>query len=156
MTWMKPLIMDRIMHKQIQVFLIVFSLLILAIAGQSLADDFEFNKMDASFKNFVRCELTRTGAENHFNGKPFEITMINMFDIQEETGLKIVTGAVKCFVETQTQTLFIAVGLKSVVGKVQPAYYLVRDKDFSILATQLIQYPYKERCPWAQYWIDLD
>ncbi len=155
---MMPKTMPQIMHKPIQtcVFFLMFCLLIVLTASPSKAGDFEFNKMNASFKNFVRCELTRTNAQNHFGGKAFEITMIDFFDIQEESGLKIVTGAVKCFVQTKTQTLFVAVGLKQVLGKIQPAYYLVRDKDFSILATELIRYPYKERCPWSQYWIDLD
>ncbi|MCP4021959.1 MAG: hypothetical protein GY729_08965 [Desulfobacteraceae bacterium] len=109
-----------------------------------------------SFKNFIKCELTRTGATNHFNGKPFTITMIDLFDIQTESGLKIVTGAVKCFVINKHITLFAAVGIKQIMDKDEVNYYVIRKKDFSILATELLKYPYKERCPWTQYWIDID
>lgn len=121
-----------------------------------LADDYEFNKMEKSFKNFLTCELTRTNAVNHFKGKPFTITMIDLFDIQEESGLTIVTGAVNCFVENKQEFLYVAVGTKKILGKMQVVYLTFRKQDFSILATELIRYPYKERCPWSQYWIDLD
>jgi len=120
------------------------------------ADEFEFNKMSASFKNFVTCELTRTDATNHFEGKSFKITMVDLFDVQNESDLKIITGAVECFVEKKYITLYVAVGLKTTLGKEQVAYYIIRNKDFSILGTELIRYPYKERCGWTQYWIDLD
>ena len=127
----------------------------LSASGAS-ADDFEFSRMDNSFKNFIRCELTRTSAPNPFKGKPFEITMIDLFDIQEESDLKIITGAVQCFVENRHRILYAAVGLKKVLGKQQVVCLTIRHKDFSILATELLRYPYKERCQWSEYWIDLD
>ncbi|NOX34060.1 MAG: hypothetical protein GXP56_10040 [Deltaproteobacteria bacterium] len=120
------------------------------------ADDFDFNRMEMSFKNFIKCELTRTDAFNHFNGKPFKITMVDLFDIQNESDIKILTGAVECFVVDKNETLYAAVGLKSIMGKEQIAYYTIRKKDFSILATELFKFPYKERCKWSQYWIDID
>lgn len=120
------------------------------------ADEFEFNKIQMSFKNFVRCELTRTQAVNHFKGKPFQITMIDLFDIQTEADMKIVTGAVQCFVVDKHITLYAAVGLKKIMDVEQVLYYTIRDKDFAILASELIRYPYKERCKWSQYWIDID
>jgi len=122
----------------------------------SVAGEFEFNKLAMSFKNFVTCELTRTDATDHFKGKPFKITMIDLFDIQNESDLKIITGAIECFVVDKHLTLYTAVGLKSIMGKEQVVYYMIRDEDFSILSTQLIKFPYKERCKWSQYWIDVD
>lgn len=121
-----------------------------------MADDVDFIKMEMSFKNFMRCELTRTDADNHFKGKAFSITMIDLFDIQLESDMKIITGAVECFVEDKHVTLYAAVGLKDILEKEQVLYYVIRKKDFSILATELIKFPYKERCKWTQYWIDLD
>ncbi|THB76510.1 MAG: hypothetical protein D3926_17465 [Desulfobacteraceae bacterium] len=120
------------------------------------ADEYDFNRAKMSFENFIRCELTRTDADDHFNGRAFEITMINFYDIQAESDIKIVTGAVECFVEKKHHTLFVALGLKRVLGKEKVSYYVIRTKDFRILATELIQHPYKERCPWSEYWIDLD
>ena len=128
----------------------------LLIPFQSLADDYEYYQMESRFKNFITCELTRTQAQNHFKGKDFKITMIDLFDIQNESDLKIITGAVQCFVQTRHKTLYVAVGLKQILGKYQVVYYTVRHKDFSILATELIKYPYKERCQWSQYWVDTD
>ena len=121
-----------------------------------IADDFEFNQLEMSFKNFMKCELTRTGATHHFAGKPFKITMIDLFDIQNESDLKIITGAVECFVVDKHLTLYAAVGVKTILGSEQVVYYTIRNKDFAILATELIKFPYKERCKWSQYWIDID
>ncbi len=121
-----------------------------------LADEFEFNQVESSFKNFINCELTRTDAVNHFDGKPFTITMIDLFDVQEESDMKIITGAVECFVEKKNKTLYAAVGLKKILGKQQVVYYTIRHSDFSILATELYKYPYKERCKWSPYWINID
>jgi hypothetical protein len=120
------------------------------------ADEFELAQLEMSFKNFIKCELTRTQAFNHFNGKDFKITMIDFFDVQMEAGLDIVTGAVQCYVVDKHITLYAAVGLKSIKDIKQVLYYTIRDKDFSILSTELIKYPYKERCKWSQYWIDID
>ena len=130
--------------------------LVVLTAASGFADDFEFNQMNNSFKNFMRCELTRTSAPNPFKGKPFEITMIDLFDIAQESDLKIVTGAVQCFVEDRHRILYAAVGLKKVLGKEQVVCLTIRHQDFSILATELLRYPYKERCQWAEFWIDLD
>ncbi len=134
-------------------FLFIFSEF---LPWNSYADDTEFNKEEISFKNFITCELTRTDATNHFNGKFFKITMIDLFDIQIESDIKIATGAVECFVGDKYLTLYAAVGLTKNFGKEQLSYYTIRDKDFSILATELIKFPYKERCKWSQYWVDID
>lgn len=132
---------------------VFFSLL---SASFLMADEIEYNRMEMSFKNFMTCELTRTNAVDHFNGKTFKITMIDVFDIHSESDVTIITGAIDCFVGDTHQTLYAAVGLKSILGKEQVVYYTIRKKDFAILATELFKYPYKERCPWTQYWIDLD
>ena len=116
----------------------------------------EFVDLEMSFKNFIKCELTRTQAISHFNDKPFKITMIDLFNIQNESDIEIITGAVQCFVVDKHTTLFAAVGLKTIKNKKQVLYYTIRKKDFSILATELFKYPYKERCKWSQYWIPTD
>ena len=144
------------MHKfrvNLFLFILVFNLLFFSSLH---ADEFELAQLEMSFKNFIKCELTRTQAFNHFNGKDFKITMIDFFDVQMESGLEIVTGAVQCFVVDKHITLYAAVGLKSIKDIKQILYYIIRDKDFSILSTELIKYPYKERCKWSQYWIDID
>ncbi len=138
------------------ILLILLVLCIPFFPANSFADDFEFNKLEMSFKNFMKCELTRTDATDHFNGKPFEITMVDLFDVQRESDLKIVTGAIECFVVDRHITLYAAVGLESILGKEQVLYYTIREKDFTILGTELVRFPYKERCKWAQYWIDID
>jgi len=140
--------------KKISILSVIF---IIAFQSNFLAaDEYEFNKLAMSFKNFMICELTRTDATDHFKGKAFKITMIDLFDIQNESDLKIITGAIECFVVDKPLTLYAAVGLKTIIGKEQVVYYSIREKDFSILSTQLIKFPYKERCQWSQYWIDLD
>ncbi len=108
------------------------------------------------FTNFVRCELTRTGAVSHFNGKPFEITMINLFDAVHEGNLLIVTGAVDCFVGNKHQTLYAAVGVRTLLDREKVSFFVVKRQDFTTLATELMKYPYKDRCDWTQYWIDID
>ncbi len=118
------------------------------------ADEADFRKEEMSFKNFITCELTRTDAFDHFGGKLFNITMIDLFDVWMESDIKMVTGAVQCFVENRYQTLYAAVGLVRTLGREQVAYYTIRQQDFSILATELMRYPYKERCDWLEYWID--
>ncbi len=121
-----------------------------------LAVEEEYNRYEASFKNFLTCELTRTDAVNHFKGKDFTITMISLHGISQESGMKILTGAVQCFVGDEYKTLYTAVGVQPLADKEVVSYYTIRSQDFSILATELIRFPYKERCPWSQYWIDLD
>lgn len=145
---LKP--MQKVILLSLLFFISIFSY------SYTAADDFEFNRVEMSFKNFITCELTRTDATNHFQGKPFRITMIDLFDIQNESDLKIITGAVECFVVDKHITLYAAVGVKTILGKAQVAYYTIRNKDFSILSTQLLKFPYKERCSWSQYWIDQD
>lgn len=120
------------------------------------AETLDYERTRMSFVNFVRCELTRTNAKNHFNGKPFEITMINLFDVIQEGELLILTGAVDCFVEKKHEILYVAVGVKTLMANEKVSYFVVRKEDFSILATELMKYPYKERCGWSQYWIDVD
>ena len=122
----------------------------------ALGMDAAFYKYEAAFKNFITCELTRTDAVNHFKGKSFSITMINLHNIQPESGIAILTGAVQCAVDGGYKTLYPAVGVRKLAGKDVVSYYMIRHKDFKILATELIRYPYKERCPWTRYWIDLD
>jgi len=144
------------MHKfRVNLFLYILALNLFFFSSLH-ADEFELAQLEMSFKNFIKCELTRTQAFNHFNGKEFKIKMIDFFDVQMESGLEIVTGAVQCFVVDKHITLYVAVGLKSIKDINQVLYYTIRDKDFSILSTELIKYPYKERCKWSQYWIDID
>lgn len=127
-----------------------------AFPKPSFGDEKAFNKEEMSFKNFITCELTRTNAINHFKGKKFKITMIDLFDIQFESDIKIVTGAIECFVDDKYLTLYTAVGVTKLLETEQVSYYTIRDKDFPILASELIRYPYKDRCKWSQYWIDVD
>lgn len=146
------------MSKFMKKIKIICLLLLFVFCGPNslIADGFEFSRIEMSFKNFIRCELTRTGATNHFKGKSFKITMIDLFDIQNESDLKIISGAVKCFVDDKYVTLYAVVGLKTIMGTEQIVYYTIRNKDFSILATELFKHPYKERCKWSQYWIDIN
>ena len=144
----------------LKTILIIFTTFILStqmpFVQDALAGDAEFNETKACFENFIRCELTRTSAENHFNGKAFTISMVNFFDIQKEGDLIITTGAVECWVSEKYINLFVAVGYKEIFEKKKVSYLVVRKKDFSIIATELMNYPYKERCDWSQYWIDID
>ena len=130
----------------------VWSLLVLSV----WAGDYEFAGYEARFRNFVTCELTRTEAVSYFKEKPFKITMIDLFDVKNEGDLTIVTGAIRCSVKDSFHVLYAALGVEELSGKEQVVYFTIRDKDFSILATELMKFPYKERCPWSRYWIDLD
>ena len=134
----------------------LFLLLTCLLPASLRADTNEFTRYEMSFKNFLTCELTRTGAMDHFKGKTFKITMIDLFSLQRESDMVIITGAVRCVVEDRFQVLYAAVGVESIMDKEQVTYYTVRKDDFSILATELMQFPYKERCPWSRYWVDLD
>jgi len=140
----------------------MFLVSLLIIGGIAFSDnngfssEADYETIKKSFHNFLRCELTRTDAEDHFKGKRFEINMINLYDVKQEGDLFIATGAVKCWVETEYVTLYAAVGVKEILGHDKVSYFLIRAKDFSILATELAKYPYKERCPWSRYWIDTD
>ncbi|WDP93416.1 MAG: hypothetical protein HUN04_26335 [Desulfobacter sp.] len=128
----------------------------LACTGPVKAEDNEYDKYAAGFKNFITCELTRTDAADHFKGKPFTITMVSLHDIRPESGMKILCGAVQCFVDGGYRTLYVAVGVEPVAGREKVSYYTIRKKTFSILASELFRFPYMERCPWTRYWIDLD
>ena len=114
----------------------------------------DYYELEAGFKNFIQCELTRTDAENHFKGKTFSVTMVNLFNVTREQDITILTGTAKCDVQGQYQTLYVALGVRELKGKKVVSYYTIRNKDFRILATELIRYPYKERCPWARYWLN--
>ena len=136
---------------------IAFTLLIQIIQNKNIfASDAEFNERKACFENFIRCELTRTSAKNYFEGKPFTISMVNFFDIKKEGDILIFTGAVECWVSEEHLKLFVAVGIKEIFEKKKVSYLIIRKKNFSILATELMNYPYKERCDWSQYWVDID
>ncbi len=136
--------------------LIFISCFIILFSNSLFAGEFEYSILEKQFENFVRCELTRTNAVDHFKGNPFKITMIDLFDIQSESDLKIVTGAVQCVVGKTSKMLYLAVGVKKILEKEQVVYYTIRKNDFSILATELIKFPYKERCKWSEYWVDID
>jgi hypothetical protein len=138
-----------------QIYLIWVGLFLI-LPTSLLARGNEFSKYEMSFKNFLTCELTRTGAINHFKGKSFKITMIDLFEIQRESDMVIITGAVRCAIEDHYQILYVALGVETILEKEQVTYYTVRPKDFSILATELLRFPYKERCPWSRYWVDID
>ncbi len=123
---------------------------------KAFAGEAEFNEAKACFENFIRCELTRTSAKNYFDGKAFTISMVDFFDIVKEGDLIITTGAVECWVSEKHINLYVAVGYKEIFEKKKVSYLVVRKKDFSIIATELMNYPYKERCDWSQYWVDID
>ncbi len=129
---------------------------LLVLPTSLLSETNDFSRYEKSFKNFLTCELTRTGATDHFKGNTFKITMIDLFDIQREGDMIIITGAVRCAIDDRFQILYAALGVESILEKEQVTYYTVRKNDFSILATELIKFPYKERCPWSPYWVDTD
>lgn len=135
---------------------IIFVLFVLGAVSAGSAAEQEYRGATLRFENFIRCELTRTGADDYFKGKPFEINMINLFDVKREGDITIFTGAFKCWVENGYRTRYVAVGVEELYGKKKVSYFVIRKKDFSILATELMDFPYKERCPWTRYWIDTD
>ncbi len=135
-------------------YLLIVILTAITLCIPVCADEFEFHQLEMSFKNFLRCELTRTDGPDYFNGQPFTITMIDLFAVHEESDMKIVTGAVKCFVKNRYITLYAAVGVENILGKDKVSYFVIRHKDFTILATELFKYPYKDRCEWGPYRID--
>jgi len=135
---------------------LVLGLGLLVLSGQAYAADNEYSPYAAGFKNFLTCELTRTDAVDHFKGKAFTITMINANDVRRESGITIITGAVQCFVQNKYTTLHAAVGVEKIAGKEKISYYTIRKQNFFILASELMRFQYKERCPWTRYWVDLD
>jgi hypothetical protein len=144
------------MMKTVLTYFVASVVLVLFSFGVSFSEESDYERTRMSFSNFVRCELTRTNAINYFNGKSFEITMVNMYDAKKEGDILIVTGAIDCFVEKKHVLLYTAVGVKTLISHEKISYFVVRKHDFSILATELMHYPYKERCAWSQYWIDID
>ena len=134
-------------------FILVLSIF---IATGLPAGEYEYRVVEKQFQNFITCEMTRTDAVNHFKGKPFQITMIDLYSVQRESGVLICTGAVQCAVDESYQTLYAAVGIREIFGTEQVVYYTIRKKDFRILLTELARSPYKERCPWSEFWIDTD
>jgi hypothetical protein len=144
------------MMKTVLKYFVASVALVLFSFGISFSEESDYERTRMSFSNFVRCELTRTNANNYFNGKSFEITMVNMYGIRQEGNIQIVTGAIDCFVQKKHALLYVAVGVKTLMGHEKVSFFVVRKHDFSILATELMNYPYKERCAWSQYWIDID
>ena len=128
-------------------------ILFVMVPGTGRTADEPYDDLKAGFKNFIECELTRTDAVNHFQGKEFTVAMVNLFDVTSELDLTILTGAVKCDVQGKYQTMYVALGVRESKGKKVVSYFTIRHKDFRILATELMRHPYKERCPWARYWI---
>ena len=136
------------------IFLIIITFFL--ASGSAFADDTAFEELRMRLNNFVKCEMTRTAATNHFGGKPFAITMINLFDSKKEGGMLIVSGAVQCWIEDHHETLHFALGVMELEDHDKVSYFVIRKRNFSILATELMRFPYKERCPWSQYWINTD
>ena len=136
------------------VLIILFVFLV--SAGLAKGDEAEFTRYEMGFKNFVACELTRIGPTSYFAGKSVDITMIDVYEVRTESGLVIITGAVQCFVEDTYKTLYGAVGVKTIMDREKVAYFTIRSKDFSILATELMRHPYKERCGWSRYRVDIN
>ena len=126
----------------------------LTLSGTGFGADQDFYELEAGFKNFMQCELTRMDAQDHFKGKPFSVAGVTLFNVTRELDITILTGTVKCDVQGKHRTLYVALGLRQLQGKRVVSYYAVRHKDFRILATELIRHPYKDRCPWTRYWIN--
>ncbi len=144
------------MRWPISTYLFVFLSVFLASAGLARGDEAQFRRYEMGFKNFVTCELTRIGPTSYFKGKSVDITMIDVYEVRTESDLVIITGAVQCFVEDTYKTLYGAVGVKTIMGTEKVVYFTIRSKDFSILATELMRYPYKERCGWSRYRVDIN
>ncbi len=138
------------------IFFIFATFVTIMFNNKTYAGEAEFNETKACFENFVRCELTRTSAKNYFDGKAFTISMVDFFDIKKEGDIIIITGAIECWVSEKYINLYAAVGVKEIFEKKKVSYLVIRKKDFSIIATELMNYPYKERCGWSQYWVDID
>lgn len=136
--------------------LTILSFWVISSAFSYEAEEDMYEKRRMSYENFIKCELTRTDADDHFSGRPFKIVMINLFNVVREGDILILTGAVNCWVVDKYETLFVALGVKKVLDYEKVSYYVARKKDFSIIATELMNYPYKERCQWTQYWLDLN
>jgi hypothetical protein len=136
-------------------YLPALMLFFLISAAVSWAADDEFRRYEAGFTNFVTCELTRIGQGAYFQGKSVDITMIDVFEVRPESDLVIITGAVQCFVEDTYLSFYAAVGVETIMEREKVMYFTIRPQDFSILATELMRYPYKERCGWSRYRLDM-
>jgi len=143
------------MEKITRICSVIF-IIFLTVPGTGRGTDQEFYELEAGFKNFIQCEFTRADTEKYFKEKDFAVIMVNFFNVTREMDITILTGTVKCDVQGQYRTLYVAMGLRDLKGKKVVSYFTIRHKDFHILATELIRYPYKERCPWARYWINQD
>ncbi|MFO7910795.1 MAG: hypothetical protein R6V15_01395 [Desulfotignum sp.] len=137
------------------VLTIVFFIVFLFSAGFSRGAE-DFSRYERGFTNFITCELTRIGPDSYFKGKSVEITMIDVYMVRTESDLVIITGAVQCFVEDTAKTLYAALGVKTVIDREKVMYFTTRPENFSILATELMRYPYKERCGWSRYRLDIN
>ncbi len=143
--------------KSYRYIIIFFALsVIFMFFGIASGNDMAFEKIRMSFTNFITCELTRNDTEGPFEGKKFNITSVNLFDARYEGDILVVSGTVKCWVVKKHEILYVSAGIKKLMGHEKVYYLIIRDKDFSVLASQLFNYPYKERCPWDQYWIKSD
>lgn len=145
--------------KYLSIIFVLLSNTLLFLPSSYAMSDIEsgdaYERIKSSFNNFVTCELSRSDKVDHFDGKPYKVIVVNLYDAVYEGDILIVTGSVKCWVEGQFKMLYLAVGLKKLLGKEKVYYFAVRKTDFDILATELMNYPYKERCQWERYWIDL-
>lgn len=143
-----------------QIILLFWVCMALAVPGPVTASGDEFARLEAGFKNFLTCELTRTQAPDLYRdllkGQPAKVTMVNLHSVQQELGITILTGAVQCFAGAKYYTLYAVVGIQTLEDKEAVSYFTLRKEKFSILATELIRFPYMERCPWTRYWIKLD
>ncbi len=135
---------------------VVIVLFIVFCAKFSHGAEDGFSRYEMGFTNFITCELTGMGPNAYFKGKSVEITMIDVYTVRNESDLVIITGAVQCFVEETAKTVYAALGIKTVMGREKVMYFTIRPKDFSILATELMRYPYKERCTWSRYRLDIN
>ena len=140
----------------LKLFLIVFFLSVFSGVGSLNAGSVDFKRFEMQFKNFVTCALTRNDAPSYFRGEPFTVTMVDLFDITPELDLTIVTGSVQCFVKDRQKMLYVAVGVKDIMDHPHVSYMAVRHRDFTILGTELMRYPYKDKCQWFEYWIDTE
>ncbi len=120
------------------------------------SDEFEFRGVEHAFKNFVRCELTGKEAEKYMNGQSFTVAAIHLYDVKKEGDLSIVTGSADCWVKDRYVKLYAAVGVKELYDKKKVYCFVTREENFSIIATELLNYPYRNGCPWTRYWLDTD
>ncbi|MFH1154503.1 MAG: hypothetical protein V1793_11875 [Pseudomonadota bacterium] len=118
------------------------------------AGEVEFGKIQSCFRNFFTCEMARSDADVYFDKKPFDIVSTHVSDVRTEGGLLVVTGTVTCWVAKKNETLFAALGIRTIMGHELVSYMTVRNQGFSILASELARFPYKPGCLWIQYWVN--